>query len=193
MQSKKIAITGGIGSGKSLLAEIFRMRGFPVFSCDEVSRKLWTDGEYLRGLSELFPVCVREGTLDKAALSKLVFSDENERKKLNGYAHPRIMERLLSDMVAVSVAIAEVPLLYEGGYAGSFDFTVAVLRERTARLRAAMERDGLSEEEVRSRMRAQYDWEGPLPAGCIPVRNDGTREDLEREAERVSALLELTF
>ena len=181
-QNKKIAVTGGIGSGKTQFCAIVRDLGYPVFSCDEISDELWKDEGYLAGLSERFPACVEGGALRKDLLSKLVFSDEAALKELNAYAHPRIMGALLERMEACKIAFAEVPLLFEGGYEKLFDGVVVVTREEDARMRAVAARDGLTDGEIRARMRAQRPSSAEVGRKCVLVRNDGSLGELRQEA-----------
>ncbi len=178
-QSEKIAITGGIGSGKSTVAALLKKWGYPVFSCDEIYRELTEEAEFLRGIAELFPGCVRGGTLDRAHLSKIVFSDDKAREALNAYSHPRVMERLLARMPACGRSFAEVPLLFENGYERLFRAVIVVLRERAARIEAVKARSGLSEEEILARMNGQFDY-AKTPANCFLLCNDGTISDLEK-------------
>lgn len=177
MQSKRIAVTGGIGSGKSTVLALLKERGFPVFSCDEIYAKLCTETSYLTSLSALFPDCFQDNVLDRSLLSKKVFSDREALEKLNALSHPLVMRRLLCEMQPFPLSFAEVPLLFEGGYASAFDGVIAVLREKHARVRSVMERSGLSEEDVLARMAQQYDY-SVLPAGCYPLKNDGTLTEL---------------
>ena len=133
----KIAITGGIGSGKSAVCRILKERGYPVFSCDEINRTLLSEKSYLDGLCALFPTCVKDGKLQKTALAALVFSDKEALETLNAYAHPRISERLQRDMdAAQKTCFAEVPLLFESGMTKQFDGAIVVLRNKEERIRA---------------------------------------------------------
>lgn len=182
MKQSKIAVTGGIGSGKSTVLALLEKHGYRTVSCDGIYAQLCTEQPFLAGLARLFPTAVKNGTLDRAALSHIVFSDKEAREKLDSYTHPLIMERLLARMEGV--CFAEVPLLFEGGYERLFDGTIAVLRDKRARIEAVKRRSGLSEEEIALRMDSQFGYER-LPEGCRILRNDGTVEDLER------ALLEL--
>ena len=180
--SKKIAVTGGIGSGKTMLCGFLRDMGYPVFSCDEISAALWREKDYVNGLMELFPAFVTGGVLQKPAFTAAVFADRELRARLEAYAHPRIMERLLARMARERVSFAEVPLLYEGGFAPLFDGVVVVARESEKRIRAVCRRDGISEDEVRARMHSQRDWTAGEMSGVYVVMNNGSAEDLRRKA-----------
>lgn len=184
MTPSKFAVTGGIGSGKSAVCRLLCERGYPVFSCDEINHTLLQDEEYLKGLAVLFPACFRKEKLDKAALASLVFSDRGALEKLNGYAHPRIYDRLKAEMERAKTAcFAEVPLLFESGKKDIFDGAIVVLREKEARINAVIARDGLTREEAEARIKDQFDYDGPLPKGCYVVRNDGDEEALEHAVD----------
>lgn len=191
-QSKKIAVTGRIGSGKSALTGILKERGYPVFSCDEIYLQLLKEREFLEKLYQCFPDCFEKRSLNKTALSRKVFSDGEELKKLNAVTHPLIMERLISDMSEHSLSFAEVPLLYEGGFEELFDEVIAVKRNTEASIAAVMKRSGLTRDQVSARMARQYS--GTYEEkNCIVVENDGTISDLERRADillqKLSAIL----
>ena len=188
----KIAITGGIGSGKSAVCRILKERGYPVFSCDEINRTLLSEKSYLDGLCALFPTCVKEKKKKKTALASLVFSDKEALETLNAYAHPRISERLQRDMDgAKKTCFAEVPLLFESGMTKQFDGAIVVLRNKEERIRAVVARDGLTAERAEARMKQQFDYNGPLPDGCLVIENDGDEAALrEKVDEALKALKE---
>ncbi len=181
-QSKRIAVTGGIGSGKSAVMEILAEMGYPVFSCDEISHALWQDEDYLSTLSAAFPACSPAGRIDKQKLSALVFSDEAARKRLEKIAHPRIMQELLREMTAPA-CFAEVPLLFEGGFASLFDGVLLVERERGSRIGAVMQRDGLTQEETERRISAQLSDPEREKEGVVILKNDGTVEELKEKVK----------
>ena len=154
---KKIAITGGIGSGKSTACKIIKELGYPVYSCDEIYKEVVLSKEYIEKIDQTFVGVVKNGSIDKKELSNIVFSDEEQLKKLNTIAHPIVMQRLLSNMEKENSAIcfAEVPLLFEGNFQDLFDGCLIIRRKKTDRIKAVKERDGLSEREILSRMQNQ--------------------------------------
>ena len=184
-QNKKIAITGGIGSGKSLLGEILKGMGYEVISCDAIYAQMLQEEEYLALLKARFPDCFLGAMLDKKRLAERVFSNEENRKALESLAHPFIMQRLLAQMEGKGIVFAEVPLLFEGGYEGLFDYVIALVRSQEERVKAVMERSGLTQEEVLSRMQSQFDPARLSGKDCIIVENNGTKEELTLRAKEI--------
>ena len=183
MQSKKFAITGGIGSGKSTVCKILREKGFQVFSCDEIYRELRGEQAYLDEIAKLFPDCVDEKGLNAPALSQRVFTDEVALERLNAVSHPLVMERLMARMNQLSLSFAEVPLLFEGGFEELFDGVLAIRREKGARVAAVRSRDGLTEAEILARMDKQFDERMLSQKKCVILENDGDRADLSANLE----------
>lgn len=179
--SKKIAITGGIGSGKSTVSNILRDKGYPVYSCDEIYKELTKSKAYIDEIEKAFPVVVKQGRIDKKSLADIVFHDEKQRIRLNQIAHPLVMKTLLARMNENKnqIIFAEVPLLLEGNFEKLFDQTIVVLRNREERLKAVCERDGVSLEKATERMNAQFDYDDPQSKnrlqkiGAIFIENTG--------------------
>ena len=90
----RIAITGGIGSGKSQCLNILNKLGYKTFSCDEIYAELKDGEEYVAKIKTIFPQVIENGKINNQKLSKIVFSNEAELKKLNQIAHPIIMKEL---------------------------------------------------------------------------------------------------
>ena len=182
-QSKRYAVTGGIGSGKTAVCEILKKMGFPVFSCDGISRELWQDAAYRRELAALFPGCSENGEAIKEKVVSLVFSDGGALDALESFSHPRIMEKLLRKTSACAVSFSEVPLLFEGGYERFFDGVIAVRRDRNARKEAVRQRDGADEGETEKRMARQLDPALLDTKDCLIVENDGDLDSLEKKVK----------
>lgn len=183
MQRIKIAVTGGIGSGKTAVCRILSDLGYPVFSCDEISRGLWKDEAYLDLLATNFPRCVTDGKIDKKKLSKIIFSDSDARKRLEALSHPRIMQALMREMDRFSVSFAEVPLLFEGGYESLFDGVLLVERTEVTRIASVMRRDCISEEEVKQRISSQFSDAEREKDGVVILKNDGTLAALKESVK----------
>lgn len=148
----RIAVIGGIGSGKSEVMKIAKERGFLCLSADEINAELLKTPSYIQKIATLFPSVVSNGVVDKGALAKIVFSDRCERKKLNALAHPEIM-RIISECKE-SPLVVELPLFIEGGDE-AFDEIVyirAPLFKRISRLKKGR---GMSVKQAVSRIRSQ--------------------------------------
>lgn len=158
---KRIAITGGIGSGKSTVKNLIKDRGFPAFSCDEIYAELINDRKYIEKITAMFPEVVQNGEIDKKRLSKIVFDNATARKRLEDVAHPLIMQKLLHliDKETHDLVFAEVPLLFEGGYQNLFDAIIVVVRDKEERIASVQQRDSVSRAEVLSRMNAQVSYD----------------------------------
>ncbi len=178
---KKIAITGGIGSGKSCVLHIFGEMGYPIFSCDEIYREIIDMPEYIQKIEGIFPECIVDGKIDRKILSKTVFQNRELLSKLNSIAHPLIMQRLLGrmDECASETVFAEVPLLFEGNYENLFDKIIVVLRKQAERIESVVERDQISSVEVKNRISSQFNFDDPKNANrlkncnVIFLKNEG--------------------
>ena len=180
MDTIKIAVTGGIGSGKSSVTKIIREKGFPVFSCDEINKQLLTKKDYINRIEKIFPEAVEGEKIINSRLAEIVFSDETALKKLNSVSHPLIMNELNRQMNSCKgLVFAEVPLLFEGGYENLFHKIIVVCREKEQRILSVMQRDHSDREAVLSRISRQYDYSQPIPGSVIFLNNDSTISELE--------------
>lgn len=182
MDTIKIAVTGGIGSGKSSVTKIIREKGFPVFSCDEINKQLLTKKDYINRIEKIFPEAVEGEKIIKSRLAEIVFSDETALKKLNSVSHPLIMNELNRQMNSrKGLVFAEVPLLFEGGYEDLFHKIIVVCREKEQRILSVMQRDHSDREAVLSRISRQYDYSQPISGAVILLNNDSTISELENK------------
>lgn len=160
---KRIAVTGGIGAGKSTVLALIKELGYSVFSCDEIYKEMINEPLYVSEIEQEFPGVVSAGKIDRAKLAEIVFSDPNARIRLNAIAHPMIMHRLSEQMSEVNndLVFAEVPLLFEGNYQSYFSDVIVVVRGQQERIGAVCERDHISQTEALARLHAQYDYDDP--------------------------------
>ena len=185
----KVAVTGGIGSGKSTAAEEIEKLGYKCFSADEIYRYMLTDDKFVCELSDYLGVkpVFTDGKfyLDKKAVSNLVFSDKKQLKKLNNYTHPLIMSELIKEMNSLSsekIVFAEVPLLFEGGFENLFDFILVISRPNDKRTEGTMLRDGKTKEEVEKVISNQFAYDKIDKKDNIEiVNNDGSLQELKNK------------
>ena len=183
MKVMTTAITGGIGSGKSTVANMIAEYGFPVFSCDEIYKEIIHDKNYIREIEKVFPNAVQNGQIDRDILAKTVFSNEQALKTLNSISHPLIMNELMSRMNKVDdmFAFAEVPLLFEGGFEDLFDNVIIVMRDKDKRIEALKKRNNFSDEEIERRFNNQIDYsllKGNKNEKYLFIENNSTVEEL---------------
>lgn len=185
MYQKKIAITGGIGSGKSTVARIIKERGFPVFSCDEIYQDVIKSAEYIEKIAQIFPNAVENNIINRQTLAKIVFSDNEARKQLNSIAHPLIMENLFSKMEKSesTLVFAEVPLLFEEKLEGFFDEIWVVFRDLEDRICSTVLRDHCDREDVIQRINAQFNYDSVNSRQYLKQMNAHIIDNCKGEAE----------
>ena len=185
--SKKIAITGGIGSGKTTVSNLIKEKGYPVYSCDEIYKELIESTIYIKEIEKAFPAAIKQGKIDKKSLAEIIFSNKQERKRLNEIAHPLIMEALLDRMNKNEnkLVFAEVPLLVEGGYENDFDERIVIMRPLDEKIVSVCKRDKTDRERVLSRIQSQLNYEDKNVLAflkskkAIIINNVGTEQDLK--------------
>ena len=155
----KIGVTGGIGSGKSTVCRLFAARGIAVYDTDAAAKRLMAEDAALRRAIEarFGEESYQEGALNRPWLARQVFGDEAALQALNRLVHPAVIadfERWATEQQSVYVVV-ESAILYEAGLDRAVDKVVAVLAPERLRIERAMQRDGATEEQIRSRMAAQ--------------------------------------
>ncbi len=185
-------LTGGIASGKSAVAARFAARGVPVVDADKLAREVVLPGtEGLAAIVQTFGADVlrEDGTLDRQKLGDMVFADEGSRKKLNAIVHPRIAQlgaARTAELAASGepVACYEAALLVENGLAEGFRPLVVVAASPAVQARRVEKRDGLDRARAEARITAQMPLDEKVRLADVVVHNEGTLDDLEREADR---------
>ncbi len=173
----KVGLTGGIGSGKSTVARVFAVLGISVFNADEESKRLLQEDEVVRSavISAFGEIVYPEGKLDRGALAAIVFRDAGALAKLNAIAHPAVRKRLGAwlDEQRSPYVLVEAALLVDTGWYRSMDQLIVVTAPEVVRIQRVMARDGVSEEQVRARLRNQVNDDVRLAAATSVIHNDG--------------------
>ncbi len=194
-----IGLTGGIGSGKSTAARRFAELGAYVYSADEIAREALEPG------AACYPTVIRffgnsilakDGKIDRKALSKIVFSDEKQRTRLNEIVHPYVIGELFSrakrDIANrdTAVVLFDVPLLFESGLDQRMDRTILVVCDEPERVRRILERDKISPEQALARVHAQMPEEQKRLRADYILDNNGSEKDLLRQVDALYQLLQ---
>ncbi len=173
---KRIGITGGIGAGKSLVAEIIKAMGYPVYNSDERAKELTDSNPKIKeGLIHLFGEEIyQNGTLNKFALAQAIFSDESLREKVNALIHPIVREDFNLWTLAQnnSLVFNESAILFETGSFKNFDAIILVYAPKELRIKRIMKRDNCSENEVLKKMNSQFSDEEKYQLTEFRVLND---------------------
>jgi len=192
----RVALTGGIATGKSYCLSRFASLGAAVIDADRLARDAVASGSRaLDGIVARFgPSMLRaDGTLDRSALARIVFSDRAARADLEAIVHPevyrRIGEWLATLPSGIRIAIADIPLLFETGHTHDFDRVVVVACEPGEQLRRLVSRDGLTEQDARARLDAQWPIAEKEARADYVIRTDGTAADTDAQLRTVYELL----
>ena len=185
-----IALTGGIGSGKSTVADIIRNLGYEVFDCDEITREITLTESFLsdaRKVDERF-VKVVDGkpVYDRKAVSGIVFSDEKKLEKLDSLIHPRVFERLkeLKENAKGDICFCEIQLLFETQSENRFDGTIIVVSDLKRRTERIEKRNGFTKEQILAIMSTQTDYDKIDKDKYVVIDNDCDGNELRKETER---------
>jgi dephospho-CoA kinase len=188
-------LTGGLGSGKSTVAQRFRDQGLSVLDADRMAREVvQKDSEGLAAVVAAFGAGVLDpdGNLDRAAVGELVFSDADARHTLNQIVHPRIAALTAQRAAELAgrgerLACYEAALLVENGLADAFRPLVVVSAPPEAQIERAMGRDGMTRAQVQKRLDAQVPLADKLAVADYVIDNGGDLESTRRQADRVLA------
>ncbi len=189
----KIGLTGGIASGKSLVAQRFRELGATLVDADVLAREVVEPGtEGLRRIVDAFgpDILHQDGGLDRARLGDIVFADPRRREILNGIVHPLVRGRaaeLLEAAAPGDIVVQDIPLLVETGQGSSFHLVLVVDAPEELRVQRMTSLRGMAEAEARSRIAAQASRDERLAAADIVLENSGPREDILAQVDRLWA------
>lgn len=189
---KIVAITGGIGSGKSTALKILDKLGYKSFNADKIYQDLLLEEDFVQEICNLFSIepIYDNGKkcLNKTAISSIVFKDELALKKLNSITHPKIMDRMISLANDCNgIVFCEVPLLYEGGFENLFDFVIVLTRNDEIRFNSVVKRDGKNFDQVKQIAKNQFNYNKiKQNEHTFIIENDGDEVAL---AERIKVVV----
>jgi len=191
-----VGLTGGIGSGKSAVARFFSAWGAVIIDADVLAREVVAPGTPgFAQIAKLWPAVIdAKGTLDRAALSHIVFADAAARERLTAIVHPRVRgaaDTLEAAAPAGSIVVHVVPLLFEGDYWRRCEVNVLVVAPSDVRIGRVVARDGLTAAEVQARIAAQIDPRRAARMADFVIDNDAGLPALEARARQVYDALRL--
>jgi dephospho-CoA kinase len=188
----RVALTGGIATGKSFCLARFAALGVPVIDADALAREAVAPGSPgLAAVRARFgaEVMAPDGTLDRAALGRVVFADRAARSDLEAIIHPAVYRGIgdwfLALPASTRLAIADIPLLFESGHSHDFDRVVVCACDSATQLSRVMLRDRLSEAEARARLSAQWPIQEKVARADYVISTDGTLADTEARVRTV--------
>lgn len=182
----KIAVIGGIGSGKSLVIEYLDQLGERTCDCDKIYKEILCDKEYVRQVGEAFGV-VTDGVIDKKALASIVFSDERQLKKLNALAHPLVFKKVDEIYKRKQGNLYVEVSAFEESMAGYFDEIVYVKSDQSNRVLRVKTRNNFEENYILSIISKQMSPDKMQQLADFVIVNNSSLEELFRQVEYLVA------
>lgn len=174
-------ITGGIGSGKSVVSRLMQMIDIPVYIADERSKQLLdTSDELKQKLTDAFGnQLYRNGKIDKALFASIIFSDKEKLQLANNLIHPEVQKDFMHWLDShrrkkTAIAATESAILFESGFNRFVDKVILVYTPREIRIQRAMARDQASMKQIEARLNAQQSDEDKIRLADIIITNDGS-------------------
>ena len=184
----KVGLTGGIGSGKSKVAEFLRDREVAIYDSDSRAKELMMSNEELREalIAEFGQECYTADGINRAWLAQRVFNNEAELARLNAIVHPAVMRDFAewAEVQEGNYVVLESAILLEAGLENHVDVVVAVMAPKELRLERAMLRDGAKREQIEERMRNQMSDEERTDRAKYAIVNIDL-EELEEDVEQL--------
>ncbi len=173
----QLGITGGIGSGKSIVSSVLARCGIPVYYADDRAKALYADSR-IRTAVELVlgPVYDGDGQIDRKKLAALIFSDPIKRQKLEAIIHPAVADdyrNWVTDNTAARIVAKEAALLIEAGTYKLLDYLILVTAPHDVKLQRIAARDGIATEEIFRKIAAQLSDDEKAPFADFLIINDG--------------------
>lgn len=192
--TKIIGLTGGIGSGKTTIANHFRSLGVPVYIADDEARIIMQSEEVISSINETFGGTIFEdGILNRARLAEIVFGDPVKLKLLNEIVHPAVKKHFkqwLLDHEKFPLVVYEAAILFESGNYKDFDWIITVSAPLESRIQRVIERDGVTREQVLERIKAQWTDEQRVSKSDFVIENIDP-EIAKRKTEEILKILKI--
>ena len=189
---RALGLTGGIGSGKSMVAEMFVQLGAEVIDADRLARDVVEPGQpALEEIVNTFgpDILLPDGRLNRGKLAATIFADAAARQRVNAITHPPIRARMEIQVAArrqrSGVLILDIPLLYENGRTDIVEKVIVVWVDPQTQLQRITQRGGLSLDEARLRIAAQMPLDDKRARADYVIDNRGDREDTRRQVEAI--------
>lgn len=184
----KVGLTGNIGSGKSTAASLFSELGVPTFDTDRIGHELLESDSRIRTVivKAFGKRIITDGVIDRRSLGEIVFGDPQKKERLESILHPAIMSSVderLRQHSGKSYAVVEVPLLYEAGLSGEFDYVILVKADEKIAVERAATKLGISKEAVMKRLATQIAQSEKEKFADFVIANNGTADDLKKKVE----------
>ncbi|PUB86898.1 MAG: dephospho-CoA kinase [gamma proteobacterium symbiont of Ctena orbiculata] len=185
-----IALTGGIGCGKSAVSSYLKSLNVPIIDADQLAHQLVEPGSpILREIQAVFgnEIVDTNGVLDRSALREVVFNDPQRRKQLEGILHPPIrkaMEEWVSKQIAPYVVLA-IPLLFETRQTSIADRVLVVDCNEFIQIERVLKRDQISMEQINQILSSQVDRQTRLLGADDVIENNGSLEELYKDTEKL--------
>ncbi len=193
-KNKLIALTGGIGSGKSLALSALKDAGYNTLSCDEITSDLYEKRKIKLILKKMFPTAVKgffNPTIDRKEISKIAFNDKIKHAELTATITPLVMREVLRRAKKIGGTVfVEVPLLFECGYQDEFDGVMVITRPVNERVKSVMARSNLTEEQVFARIKNQTDYDNFDLSKYMVIENTGNETALKEKVLNIAKELE---
>ena len=195
---KKIALTGGIATGKSYVLERLRRRGVPCLDADALAHGVMVAGsEATQAIAARFgpEALAADGAVNRRHLAPIVFSDASARRDLEAIVHPAVYRAIAAALRGIErvgdppLAVVDIPLLYETGHASDFDRVVATVCRRELQIARLAER-GLSEREAGQRLDAQMPAEEKARRADFAITTDGSFAETDAQVDEILTRLE---
>ena len=187
---KVIGITGGIASGKSNVCQVIKKLGYPIISCDEITRNNYNiGGKIYNVVRERFgdEFLLADGNIDRKKLAKLVFSKESAKLLIDSITHPIIKEELLSEIAKYDdgLVFVEIPLLYEAKFDTLCDIVICVFLSQKYQVERLMEREGIDEDYALKKIHSQMDLYLKKSLADYVIDSKGNFDETEKQVIEV--------